>query len=180
MPALRFVVLDFAQVTGLDSTGLRSAAKMCRPARAQRLTFVLTGLSGGVGAQFTRSGFGEQSGVPRIFADPDHGLEWCESEIIAIWVAPGQAQRPRGPSRWNGGALISHAALPRPAGDGAGGRGLPRAGEPGAQEEFGFAPTVPSTLPVPAGSPPLSLCGRQCRQGRCASARARADPDRVF
>jgi SulP family sulfate permease len=94
-PTLRFVVLDFAQVRGLDSTGLLSFAKMYQLARAQRLTLVLTGLSGGVGAQFARGGFGAQPGVLRIFADLDHGLEWCESEIIAAQAAPGQAQRQR-------------------------------------------------------------------------------------
>jgi SulP family sulfate permease len=53
---------------------------------------VLTGLSGGVGARLARGGLGEQPGVLRTFADLDHGLEWCEDEVIAAQATQEHAQ----------------------------------------------------------------------------------------
>ena len=79
----QFVVLDFAHVTGLDSTGLLSFRKMRQLAQERELVLVLTGLSESLSAQFVRSGFGEDPPVLRIFGDLDHGLEWCENELIA-------------------------------------------------------------------------------------------------
>jgi SulP family sulfate permease len=82
LPALRFAALDFAQATGLDSTGLLSFSKMLHLAREQGITMVLTGLRDGVRTRFVMGGLGNQAGV-RLFPDLDRGVEWCESQIIA-------------------------------------------------------------------------------------------------
>ncbi len=80
---LRYVVLDFEQVTGLDSTGLLSFAKMLQLAQEKRVTLIITGASGGVRRQFEKGGLQEQPGVLRFSPDLDHGIEGCETEIIA-------------------------------------------------------------------------------------------------
>jgi SulP family sulfate permease len=76
-------VLDFAQVTGLDSTALLSFAKLLQLAQEQRFTLVLTGLSGRASQQFARADFQAQPGVLQLFGDLDHGIEWCENQILA-------------------------------------------------------------------------------------------------
>src|SRR5262249_21806908 len=80
---IRFVLLDFALVSGMDSTGLLSFARMLEWSKEQRVVLVLTGLRGRVQAQFAHGGFHEESDSLRFFSDLDHGMEWCENKIIA-------------------------------------------------------------------------------------------------
>ncbi len=87
-PPAHFVVLDFARVTGLDSTGLLSFGKLLTLTREQAITLVLTGLPdigvhpATIRQQLTRGGFIEQPHVLRFFPDLDRGVEWCEDQII--------------------------------------------------------------------------------------------------
>jgi len=83
LPAVRMVVLDFAQVTGLDSTALLSFRKLLQLLQDQRATLVLTGLSAALQAQFARANVKVQPGTLQIFADLDRGLEWAEEALIA-------------------------------------------------------------------------------------------------
>jgi SulP family sulfate permease len=80
---VRYVVQDFSQVTGLDSTAMLSFAKLLQLAQEQGFTLVLTGLSGRASQQFAKAGFQDQPGVFRVFGDLDHGIEWCENQILA-------------------------------------------------------------------------------------------------
>jgi SulP family sulfate permease len=80
---MRFAVLDFAQVSGLDSTALLSFSKMVQLARAQRCVLVLTGLSAAMRDQMARGGLVAEPGVIEICSDLDYGVEWCENQIIA-------------------------------------------------------------------------------------------------
>jgi SulP family sulfate permease len=82
-PRVRFAALDFARVTGLDSTALLSFSKMLQLAQDQGTTVVFTGLHGHVYEQFLNGGYGEQAAT-RIFPDLDRGVEWCESQLIAV------------------------------------------------------------------------------------------------
>ncbi len=89
LPPARFVVLDFARVTGLDSTALLSFDKMLALTEEHGIILVLTGLSGSgvqhvsIHEQLTKGGFIERPEVLRFFPDLDHGIEWCEEQIIA-------------------------------------------------------------------------------------------------
>lgn len=88
----RFVLIDFMQVSGLDSTGLLSFARLQQWCQERGITLVLTGLHGRAREQFARGGFGEQAGVLRFFDDIDHGVEWCEEAIIGRIHPPSPAQ----------------------------------------------------------------------------------------
>lgn len=77
----RYVVLDFRQVIGLDSTALLSFDKMRHLARDQGFTLVLSGLSPELRQQFARGGIGEEAGVVRFTTDIDRAAEWCEDQI---------------------------------------------------------------------------------------------------
>lgn len=83
LPSLRFVVFDFHLVTGLDSSALNSFAKMKQLAETQKITLVFTQLSPQIRRQFEVGGYmKEDDSVVRIFPDLDHGVEWCEEQIL--------------------------------------------------------------------------------------------------
>ena len=80
---MRFAVLDFAQVTGLDSTALLSFNKLLQLAQEKRFNLVLCGLSDRTSEQFAKGGFQAQPGVLQLISDLDHAIEWCENQILA-------------------------------------------------------------------------------------------------
>ena len=89
--SLRFVVIDFGEVTGLDSTALISFARMQQLAQAHGVVLVFTQLARAAQERFRKAGLqGEEEGVMREFADLDHGLEWCENELLRIAGATGE------------------------------------------------------------------------------------------
>jgi sulfate permease, SulP family len=82
---LRFVILDFRQVTGLDSSAVLSFAKLKQIAKKQSLHLVLTDLPPTAAKQFHQGGVLETSDpVFQVFPDLDRGLEWCESQILEV------------------------------------------------------------------------------------------------
>lgn len=82
--AVKYVLLDFSKVSGVDSTGMLSFARMMQWSREQEITLVLTGLTGNLRAQFLQASQQDiQDDSVQFFADLDHGLEWCENEIVA-------------------------------------------------------------------------------------------------
>ncbi len=99
-PPLCFVVLDFAQVTGLDSTGMLYFTKMSQLSQSEGFALVLTGLNDRTREQFARDDICAQPGVVKIFLDLDHGVEWCENELLK--------DIPRGPEA--GASLPVHLA----------------------------------------------------------------------
>jgi SulP family sulfate permease len=84
LPQVKFALLDFAQVTGLDSTGLLSFCKMLQMAQEYYVMLVLTGMNARIYEQFVADDITEQPGVLRFFKDIDHGVEWCEDQILAV------------------------------------------------------------------------------------------------
>lgn len=82
---LHFVVLDFRQVTGLDSSAVLSFAKLKQIAKKQSLQLVLTDLPPTAAKQFHQGGVLETPDpVFQVFPDLDRGLEWCESQILEV------------------------------------------------------------------------------------------------
>jgi SulP family sulfate permease len=83
LPGLRFVVLDFRIVSGLDSSAMNSFVKLNRLARTRGLKLVFTHLSSELQHQFIKAGLLEDhDGNFQIFPDLDRGIEWCENQII--------------------------------------------------------------------------------------------------
>ena len=80
---VRFILLDFRQVSGMDSTAMLSFAKMKQLAMAGGFVLLLTGLSKTHRDQFARSDLIDPSGVVRMIATLDDGLEYCENQILA-------------------------------------------------------------------------------------------------
>lgn len=77
----RYVVIDFRQVIGLDSTALLSFDKMRQLAHERGFTLVLSGLAFSMRQRFDRGGLLEKQGVLRYATDLDRAVEWCEDQI---------------------------------------------------------------------------------------------------
>ena len=80
---LHYVLLDFSQVTGLDSSAINSFNKLRIAAEKNDFRVLLCGLNGDMQHQLTVEGLiPDPSGIMRIFVDLDHGSEWCEEQVI--------------------------------------------------------------------------------------------------
>jgi sulfate permease, SulP family len=81
-PKVRYLILDFRRVTGLDSSAIISFVKGKQLAEAQGITLVLTHLSDELQRRFERNGLFAGGSQVRLCPDLDRGLEWCEDEIL--------------------------------------------------------------------------------------------------
>lgn len=95
LPPLSFLVLDFRQVTGLDSAVAMGFAKLKSLAAEACFVLVLTSLPLEAERQLTESGIIADSEEERIrtFLDVDFALEWCENALLAAAAhkaAPGR------------------------------------------------------------------------------------------
>jgi SulP family sulfate permease len=86
--SLRYVVLDFHRVTGIDSSAMMSLTKIRGLAMQKDLRVLLTHLNDAVAKQLHRSGFfreeNQEDPVLMIFEDLDHGLEYCENRVLGL------------------------------------------------------------------------------------------------
>jgi SulP family sulfate permease len=80
---VKYSLFDFSKVTGIDSTGMLSFARMMQWSQEQGITLVMTGLAETIEKQFIQENATIQDEMLKFFADADHGIEWCENEIIA-------------------------------------------------------------------------------------------------
>lgn len=80
---LRYLLLDFRQVTGLDSSAVNSFNKLQIIAENNGFQVHLCGLNQNMENRLKAEGLiSDDSGIIQTFVDLDHGLEWCEEQII--------------------------------------------------------------------------------------------------
>ncbi len=86
---LRFVVLDFRLVRGIDSSALDSFSKMRQFTRSQNIVLVLTHLSPAMQHHLKqKKTVAEDERFYRIFPDLDHAVEWCENQVLIAENVP--------------------------------------------------------------------------------------------
>jgi SulP family sulfate permease len=91
-----FIVLDFRLVTGLDSSAAFSFAKMKQMAEAHNTTLVFTHLPPKIRRQLEKTVLqNKDQGTWRVFPDLDHGIEWCEKQMIDIFESVGFGAKPK-------------------------------------------------------------------------------------
>jgi sulfate permease, SulP family len=78
---LQFVILDFAKVSGLDSTAMLSFSKMKQILQDRGITILVTGSSKEILNQLQKGSFIAEDGAV-TYPDLDHGLEWVENQIL--------------------------------------------------------------------------------------------------
>jgi SulP family sulfate permease len=81
---LQFALLDFGDVSGIDSSSLLSFVKMKQLAEQNGFVLIFTQLSEVIALQIEKEGLLEEpGGAFRTFLDLDHGLEFCEDEFLS-------------------------------------------------------------------------------------------------
>ncbi len=81
---LRYAVFDFRLVTGLDSSAALSFMKLRQLAEKSELQLVFTNLGEAIESQLRQGGlFAGNASRFHCFPDLDHGIEWCENQILA-------------------------------------------------------------------------------------------------
>jgi SulP family sulfate permease len=84
---MRYCLLDFAKVSGIDSTGMLSFNRMIQWSQEQEIILVFTGLSQILQNQFMPEDQGHANNSIQFLPNLDRGLEWCENEIIKTYLA---------------------------------------------------------------------------------------------
>ena len=80
---LKYLIFDFRQVTGLDSSTINSFIKLRIMAKNHGFRVVFCNLNQDMTNQLRAGGLlPEEGGVFVKFDDLDHGLEWCEDALI--------------------------------------------------------------------------------------------------
>ncbi|EYF05926.1 SulP family inorganic anion transporter [Chondromyces apiculatus] len=80
---VRYLVLDFRHVNGLDSSAVASFQRLRRIAETHDVMLMLTEVPPDIRNSLARGGVVvEGDKVCRVFSDLDHGLEACENELI--------------------------------------------------------------------------------------------------
>jgi MFS superfamily sulfate permease-like transporter len=82
---VRYVILDLARVTELDSTGARILLQADERLRSAKCRLVLCGADARpeLLALLVDHGVAEAFTHERMFRDLDHALEWCENDLLA-------------------------------------------------------------------------------------------------
>lgn len=82
-PVVRYIILDFRRVAGLDTTAVLSFKKINQIVESNQVYLVLAHLSEKMRRRFELDGLCEDSEWVRIFSDLDHSLEWCENQLLS-------------------------------------------------------------------------------------------------
>lgn len=94
-PQIRFVVLDFRLVVGLDSSAVLSFSKLKQLAETNKVLIVFTQISPSIQRKLEKELFSNKDRETwRIFPDLDHGLEWCEDQMIQTFAGVGFGNKP--------------------------------------------------------------------------------------
>ncbi len=88
---LRFLLLDFRLVTGIDSSAALSFSKLSQLAKAREITVVFTELSPGYQEIFDDALKKDLI----VFSDMDQGLAWCEDRMIEVFAEVGLVAKPK-------------------------------------------------------------------------------------
>ena len=85
LPRLHYVILDFRQVVLIDSSAVFSITRMKQLAETQNIHMVWTNLSASIQHLLEKGGLVDEADDSFIILPTlDHGLEWCENQILAV------------------------------------------------------------------------------------------------
>ena len=91
---VRFLIIDFRHVTGVDSSAVVSFVRLGKVASRRGFTMVITGMNEQVERALTRGGLAAGASL-RIDRDIDHGLVWCENRLLARLAPDLDVEGPR-------------------------------------------------------------------------------------
>ena len=79
---LRFLVMDFERVRGLDSSAASAFARLLEISEERGCTIVLSHMGDTIVRQMTANGLDLASKGLRVFPDVDQAMEWCEERML--------------------------------------------------------------------------------------------------
>ena len=84
LPALRYLILDFRHVSGMDSSVLAVFNRLKDFARNEHFMIIFTHLSFEIEQALAKRGFKleDPNGISQMFLNTDYALEWCEDRIL--------------------------------------------------------------------------------------------------
>ncbi len=88
-PPVRFIVLDFRRVVGIDSSAVLSFARLQQITASHDITLVLAQVGDAVLHELKIRPGSEDANV-KVFSELNHGVEWCEDQILV--AHGGQAE----------------------------------------------------------------------------------------
>ena len=92
----RYVLIDFRFVMGIDSSAALSFTKMKQLAQRKNIILIFTHLSPTIHKQLEIDLFNDgENTIWRIFPDIDHGIAWCEYQMIETFESVGFAVKPK-------------------------------------------------------------------------------------
>lgn len=80
---LRYLIVDFKLVTGMDASAVASFSKLAQYAEDKQFVLVLCHLVEAFSALLGKDGLDETDRNIRVFRDLDHSLEWAENDLLA-------------------------------------------------------------------------------------------------
>lgn len=157
-PGPLYLILNFANVTGLDSAGLYVFTRLEQQSAGWGATVLLSGMPEPMRRQFDAAGLAGEGGRLRHAASLDRALEWCEDALIRAAglgrAAPALAEQLRDalpePERVEGLLVYLERR------EAAAGERLLRQGEPADDLYFVESGAVTAQIERP-GAPPLRL-----------------------
>jgi SulP family sulfate permease len=93
--SLRFLLIDFRRVTGMDASAALSFRKVAQLAEASGFELVLAGVPESLERQLTRAVAVVSDGVVRFEPDLDRGLQRCEDGLLESDASPAAAGEPK-------------------------------------------------------------------------------------
>lgn len=82
---LKYVVLNFRAVNGLDSSAVLSFVRLKQLLQQEDIKLVFTHLNSATRTQLKRGGcLLPEDPVCQMFSDLDRGLEWCENDLLGV------------------------------------------------------------------------------------------------
>lgn len=125
-PGPRFLVLDFAAVTGIDASTISSFAKLKQIAQQQQIFLIFASLAPAIEQPLRKEVLDtDEQTTWQICPDLDYGVEWCEEQLLANpptfgqlptvrWAAKsGQSASPPEPSHPTPlSAVVAETLLP--------------------------------------------------------------------
>lgn len=105
---VRFLVIDFQRVTGVDSSTVLSFGRLEQFAQQQKFTIVLTGLSEHIRQTLMRGGQLREGGALRMEPTLDHGLNWCETQLLSEVAPAVLSSEPRNVAELAGSVVVDH------------------------------------------------------------------------
>lgn len=98
---LRYLVLDFSSVNGIDSSAVVSFIKLKQIAQSNRFVLVFTDLSEQLQRSLKKDVLTESDREWwRVFPNLDYGLEWCEDQIFKTFEDVGATLTRKAGSEW--------------------------------------------------------------------------------